>query len=188
MPDNREDDIVEEPDFTVVKLVKFDSRPARWSVTVRAPGDRELTATVETVNLVTFRLFQAYFFEQTNCMLSDVTQRRWKLMLAGAEVETKEATDALFEKHRIEKSLDEFLSEARDNPDLGMLSSFAGWDENGRYFRLQAYLDFIKDQDLKVEDQAVFEHLKRLGFKNQVRRFGMKLQRVWVEPENKKLV
>jgi hypothetical protein len=171
-----------EPDFQIRdnRLVKFDSRPARWTVTIRPPEGGHLSATVETVNFVTFRLFKAFFFEQTHCMLSAITQRRWDLMIGACEVEVKETPKEARPEGAIETALDEFLSESHENPELGILNHFPGFDESSRFFRFMALKDFMREQGLKIEDRTVFEHLKHLGYKSQVRRFGLKLLRVWM--------
>lgn len=171
-----------EPDFHVTKLIKFDSRPARWSVTIRkTEGDEEFSCTVETINLMTFRLFQAYFFEQTHCMLMEITQRRWKILLGAAPIEVKETPKEARPEGAIETAMDEFLAEARENPDPGMLSSFPGYDEESRFFRFSAFKDLMKEQGIKIEDRVIFDHMKHMGFKNGVKRFGPKLVRVWIQ-------
>lgn len=171
-----------EPDFQITKIVKFDSRPAIWSVTIVTPEEEELKATVETVNFLTFRLFQAFFYEQTHYMITDIFQKRWRIMIGVIKPEVKETPKEARPEGAIESALEEFLSEARENPDVGMLSSFAGYDDASRFFRFSAFKDFMKEQDIRIENRTIFDHLKHLGFKNTVKRFGPKLQRLWMQP------
>jgi len=174
----------QEPDFHLVRpIVKFDSRPARWAVKVRVPDGRELEVTVETQSFISFNMFQAAFYEQTHAMLGDISQYRWKRMIGeeGGEPEVRETPPEAKPDGAISTSLDEFLSDAKENPDIGLLKSFPGYDEGSRFFRFAAFRDYLKENGVKSEDRVVFDFLKRSGFKNDVKRFGPKLQRLWIQ-------
>lgn len=172
-----------EPDFRITKIIKFNSRPARWTITIVSPEGAELSATVETINLMSFKIFQGDFFEQSHCMLTEISPRRWKLMIGAVEIEERETPKESRPEGAIETAMEEFLSEARETPDVGMLTTFAGYDEKSRYFRFPAFKEYMKEQDIRIENRVVFDHIKRLGFKNCVKRFGPKEVRVWIQSQ-----
>lgn len=174
-------------DFEITKLVKFDSRPARWSVEVKLSDGRELSATAETTILMTFKTFQAAFFEQTHAMLRFKKEGVWRLMLGGVKtIEVKETPDEARPEGAISKMVSDFLEEAKEAPDIGLLKSFPGYDSDSIFFTYPALRRFMKEEGSRYEDRIVYEHLKHeLGFKsNQSRRFGQKVAKVWIRSFN----
>jgi hypothetical protein len=171
-----------EPDFSIKNpIVKFDSRPARWSATLTLQDGRDLETTCETSSFIAFNHFQAAFYEQNNFLLNDITQYRWKRMLAEATIEVKETPPEARPDGAIESALEEFLREAREKPDVGILKTFAGYDEESRYFRMNAFKDFLKDTGHRIEDRVVFDNLKRLKFEPKTKRIGSKTYKVWAK-------
>lgn len=175
------DDKGVEPDFDVVPpIVKFDSRPARWMVTLRMNSDqRELQATVETMVLTKFQSFSDAFYEQTNELLVDLRQTRWKGLLRGLPIEIRETPKEAKPEGAIETALEEFLDEAKENPDVGMLKAFPGYDEDARFFKYQAFDNFLKNQGQRFERRVVYDHLKNMGYAQKPRRFGPTVAKVW---------
>lgn len=171
-----------EANFEIIKLVKFDSRPARWSVTLRVEDGRELGVECETPVLFFYTQFQPAFYEQTHVMLNDIKHWRWKAMLGKANPEVKETPKEAKPQGAVERVLDEFLSDAKENPDVGLLKSFAGYDEESRFFKFVAFRNFMKEEHgLRHEDRLVYEHLKQLGFKSGPKRFGPKVEWLWIK-------
>lgn len=178
--DGKEKEI--QPNFDVVPpLIKFDSRPARWGVTLRMhEGEKkELQATVETPVLTKFQSFSDAFLEQTNELLLDIRQTRWKSMLRGLPIEVRETPKEAKPEGAIETAIEEFLDEAKENPDVGMLKAFPGYDEEARFFKYQAFDNFLKNQGQKFERRVVYDHLKNMGFAQKTRRFGPTTAKVW---------
>lgn len=170
------------PNFDIVPpIIKFDSQPARWQVTLRMhEGEKkELKAKVETPVLTKFQSFSDAFLEQTNELLLDIRQTRWKAMLRGQPIEIRETPKEAKPEGAIETALDEFLDEAKENPDLGMLKAFPGYDEDSRFFKYQAFDNFLKNQGQKFERRVVYDHLKNLGYAQKSRRFGPTVAKVW---------
>lgn len=170
-------------DFAITKLVKFDSRPARWSVTLRLSTNEDVAATVETQTFHQFIAFQSALQEQTHVMLMDIRQSRWKRMIGEARqmIEVKETPKEARPEGAIESAIEEFFADAKEKPDVGMLRSFSAYDDEGRFFRYIAFKDFLRENGARFEDRVIYEHLKQLGFKNTVKRFGAKLQRLWLQ-------
>lgn len=168
-------------DFSICKLVKFDSRPARWSVTLKLSDGEQLSALVETTAFHQFLAFQSAVQEQTHVMLMTIRQERWKRMIGDSRsmIEVKETPKEARPEGFIESALEEFFSDAKEKPDLGMLRAFAAYDEEGRFFRYLAFREFLKENGARVDDRVVYEHLKDLGWKNTVKRFGTRPQRLW---------
>lgn len=185
-PDDGNQDEGPEPDFCIKKpIIKFDSRPARWEVTLVLPDGKEIkTGCDSTSTFIAFNLFQGACYEQTHFMLKDITQYRWKRMIADAEIETRPTPPEARPEGAIETALDEFLGEAREKPDVGILKTFPGYDEESRYFRFGAFKDYLKELGHRFEDRMVFDHLKRLGFNPGVKRIGSKVYRLWEKGMN----
>jgi hypothetical protein len=180
--DGDDDDNGAEPDFEIIPpLVKFKSIPARWTATLAmlADGSR-LTATVETTILTKFQAFSDAFYEQTNKLLIDIKNTRWKSMLREAgdplEIETpKEARP----EGAIESALDDFLETAHEDPEEGILRVFPGRDDVAQFFKYHALDIFLKNRGERYEKRVVLHHLKSLGWSQIVRRFGPKTAKVW---------
>lgn len=170
-----------EPDFNIQPpIIKFDSRPARWSVTLLVDDGRDLEATCETTNFIAFNLFQAAFYEQTHYMLKDITQFRWKRMIADSPIEVKSTPPEARPEGAIEAALEEFLGEAREEPDVGVLRAFPGYDEKTTYFRFNAFKVFMKDVGERLDNRMIFDTLKRLNFETKTKRIGTRTYKVWM--------
>jgi hypothetical protein len=176
-----DDDNGAEPNFEIVPpLIKFDSSPARWTVTLRMlEDDRRLSATLETSIVAKFQSFSEGFWEQTNELLIDIKNSRWKGMLRVTPIEVRETPKEAKPEGAIETALDEFLDTAHENPEEGMLRVFPGFDEESRFFKYQALDNFLKNQGQRIERRVVFHHLKALGYAQKPRRFGPKVAKVW---------
>jgi hypothetical protein len=172
-----------DPNFEITRLLKFDSRPARWIITLRMVGDgREISADLETKDLFFYVQFQQAVFEQTHVMLNDIKHWRWRVMLGIANPEVQEAPKEAKPAGAIESALEEFLADAKENPDIGLLKSFAGYDEEAQFFKYVAFKSFLKDErGCHYEDRVIYERLKALGFKTGPKRFGSKVERLWVK-------
>lgn len=172
-----------EADFKIVKLVKFDSRPARWRVGLKLADGTDLDVIVETQAFHLFSAFKSAVQEQTHYALSIIREARWWHMIgeARATIEVQETPKEARPEGAIESALEEFLSDAKERPDVGLLRSFAGYDEESRFFKYTTFKDFLKENGMRLEDRVVYEHLKRLGYKNTVKRFGPRLLRVWMQ-------
>lgn len=172
-----------EQDFEIIRFVKFDSRPARWSLGLLLSSGTEIDVTVETQTFHMFKSFRSAVQEQTHFVLGFISQKRWWEMIGEARstIEVKETPPEARPEGAIENALEEFMEDAKEKPDVGLLRSFAGYDEESQFFRFAAFKDFMKESGLRHEDRVVFEHLKKLGYKNTVKRFGpTKLQRLWM--------
>ena len=170
-----------EPDFEIrPPIIKFDSRPARWSVTLEVADGSTHEATCETAAFIAFNLFQAAFYEQTHVMLKDITQFRWKRMIGEAAIETKPTPPEARPEGAIEAALDEFLSEAKEEPDIGVLKTFPGYDEKSKYFRFNAFKVYMKDAGERLDNRMIYDTLKRLKYEPKTKRIGTKTCKVWM--------
>lgn len=170
----------QEPDFKIVKIINFDSRPARWQVTLEFTDGQQHTATVETTSYMRYHLFQDSFVEQTQRILMDLKNTTWKAMLAAyGPAEQQKTPKEARPEGAIESALDEFLSEAKQNAEIGVLNAFAGFNDTCQYFRFKALDNFIKNANLKIEHRVIYEYLNNHKFENDTMRFGPKTVNVW---------
>ena len=170
----------QEPDFKIVKIINFDSRPARWQVTLEFTDGQQHTATVETTSYMRYHLFQDSFVEQTQRILMDLKNTTWKAMLAAyGPAEQRKTPKEARPEGAIESALDEFLSEAKQNAEIGVLNAFAGFNDTCQYFRFKALDNYLKNANLKIEHRVIYEYLNNHGFDNDTMRFGPKTINVW---------
>lgn len=169
-----------EPDFEVVKIVKFDSRPARYEVTVRKDG-AEYQVTCETETLISIRSFRVAFFEATrNLVIAPISQMRWETMLSEAPTEIRPAPPEATTAGAVAEVLREFVLEAKEDPDAGEIRSYAGRNEDGVvFFRLEALKAALRESGVKATDREVIHLLRDQGWETTTRRVGSKVVRVW---------
>lgn len=179
--DGGDDDAGSEPDFEIIPpLVKFKSIPARWTVTLAMMDDTSrLTATVETTILTKFQAFSDAFYEQTNKLLIDIKNTRWKGMLRGTEIMEIETPKESRPEGAIETALDDFMETAHEDPEEGILRVFPGRDDESQFFKYHALDIFLKNRGERYEKRVVLHHLKSLGWSQIPRRFGPKVAKVW---------
>lgn len=174
-----------DPDFKIAKIIKFNSRPARWQVTLEFESGDHHSATVETNAYTRWNLFQDFFVEQTNEMLIDLKNGTWKGMLRQAKndglLEERDTPREARPEGAIDSALGEFLGEAKENADVGMLKAFAGFDEASQFFRFAALDNYLKNMNLRIDHRVIYHHLKNIGFENTAKRFGPKTVWVWVK-------
>lgn len=176
----------ENPGFRITRLDVFDSRPARWSIGLQLSSGAEINVDIasETQTFHLFKAFRSAAHEQTHFVLPLISQEHWWRMIGEAQhlIRIKETPREARPEGAIENALEEFMAEAKENPDVGLLRSFAGYDDESKFFRFSAFKDFMKESGLRHEDRVVFEHLKQLGFKNAAKRFSQaKSQRLWIK-------
>lgn len=179
--DGDDDDNGADPDFEIIPpLVKFKSIPARWTVTLAMMTDASrLTATVETTILTKFQAFSDAFYEQTNKLLIDIKNYRWKGMLRETEIMEIETPKESRPEGAIESALDDFMETSHEDPEEGILRVFPGRDEDAQFFKYHAFDVFLKNRGERYERRVILHHLKSLGYVQKVRRFGPKTAKVW---------
>lgn len=174
-----------EPEFHIKPpIYKFDSRPARYTLTFVFTDGEEFTATVETRVLTRFRDFQDALFEQADIMLPEVSQRMWIHLLRNAgKPEMIPTPPEAKPEGAIETAMESFVSDARETEDYGVLSVYAGYDEAETYFRFEAFKSFLKERDLRIEDRVVFQTLHKIGFETKAKRLRGKIYKLWVKEQ-----
>lgn len=180
-----------QPDFVVVRVVKFDSRPARYQILIEKNGDQH-EVVCETAVFDEFRLFRRAFFEATHNKRIHITgkakQSVWEHLTETADLEVKTAPREASTSGAIESELEEFLDSKKENPEVGTLRSFAGYTEHDTFFRLAAFRGHLKDRGLKLSDREIAHVLKLSGWKDEQRRMGEKNPRLWIKASNGHLV
>lgn len=170
-----------EADFEVVRIVKFDSRPARYEVTVRKDGVDHVV-TCETDTLISIRSFRVAFFEATkNLVIAPIAQTTWEGILSSAPLEIRQAPMEATVRGAIEAAFEEFLSESKENPDYGELRTYPGHDDHERFFRLEALKGHLRHYGIPATNQELIHVLRDLGWTPNVRRVGEKTARVWLK-------
>ncbi len=173
-----------EPDFDIVKIMKFDSRPARFKVFIRKHGeDAQYEVECETQVLTDIRLFRKAFFEATeNKFIAYIKQWRWEQLVAAAPLEIRKAPKVATVGGAILTVLEEFLEQKKENPELGILKTFPGYNDNEIFFQYRAFKGRLKDHGLKASDQTISDILEQDGWTNQRRWIGDKNPHLWVKP------
>lgn len=176
------EDDAQEPDFKIVALENFDSRPARWRVTLELANGSHMAATAETNDCKNYDKFQSAFWEQTHILLVNIKRNVWMDMLRSyGEPIKRETPKESRPEGAIESALHEFLGEAKEDADLGMLKAYAGFDDASQFFRFSAFDNFMKNNNLRFEHRVVYDYLKKSGFENTTKRFGPKPTNVWLK-------
>lgn len=172
----------EEPNFKIVKLIMFNSKPARWQVTLEFLDGSHHTGSVETTAFTRYALFRDAFLEDSQIMLMDLKNSTWTAMISAyGPPEVRDTPKEARPLGAVETALDEFLEEAKENAEGGTLRAFAGFDEDSQYFRFAAFDNFMKSSNLRFDRHVVYDLLKQLKFENTTRRFGKKTVNVWIK-------
>lgn len=170
-----------DPDFEITKVIKFDSRPARYTVVIRKFDDPKIFEVPCDPTVITrIKLFREAFFENSeNAFIANLKQRRWEEMLSAAPMELRSAPQEASLPGAIRSTLEDFLEQKKENPELGELKAFPGYNETEVFFSLRAFKGRLKDHGTKASDQAITEILRQDGWNDDRRWIGAKNPRVW---------
>lgn len=174
-----------EIDFKILNLVKYTSQPAVWTVTLEKDGQKLVTKTEHT-RFMKYEILVEDVFDQNGIgPAAGLKNPEWRhminLAIQNGLYEEKPAPEESRPAGAIEKGLEEFLAEAKESPDIGLLKKFPGYDDTTTFFRLETLRDFLDEQGRKVSQNQLTEHLKAREWESKVRRFGKKLIRVWMK-------
>lgn len=171
-----------EPDFQVVKIVKFDSRPAIWEITLKHESGRELVVKAETQKgFFYYRDFQPACLEQNNLILTDISQSQWQRIIneSMADLETREAPKEARVDGAIDEALNQFVAERKADPQIGELKSFPGYDVHGMFFKLSTFKTFLRGDGIKATERDLCQTLRNLGWSPESKRMGESVVRLW---------
>lgn len=170
--------------FKVLKVVKFDSRPARYTAQIQHDCGETYEVTCETDIFFEFWKFQKAFFEATpNRDLSPIKQSTWKRMIApeNTVLEIRDAPEEATATGTVQVELSSFLDNKKENPEAGELKSFAGYNDKEVFFTLNAFRSHLKAVGIaKLTDREIVHIIKNEGWKNEQRRIAEKPTRLWV--------
>jgi hypothetical protein len=170
------------PDFEVMKVVKFDSRPARYTVEIKVADGTVKTCTCETGIFANFKLFRVSFYEENNVFLAAIKQWRWERLLMKAPLEAREAPQEARVEGAVDAAFEEFVKHRKENPEIGELKAFVGFDDAHTFFRLSAFKGFLREQGVKASDQLIIHHLRKMGWESMPKRMKGEVARVWATP------
>lgn len=168
--------------FRIEKLVKFDSRPAQYRVTIKTVDGESFNVQAETGTFMNFKSFKVAALEQGNAVLIS-SQVRWETAIAGAMtgLEVQEAPPEATFEGQMGGHLDLFLDSKREEPEPGMLRTVPGYNENEIFFSLGAFQRHMKDNGMVTTQQRMCRVLRALDWEPETRRFGGKTAKVWVK-------
>lgn len=175
-----------EPDFKFIHLIQFKSQPSRWTIMIEKEGE-QYTSTMDNERFHKYSDFTKEVLDQHALALSaNLKNHEWLAMIGEAIknnlFEEKEAPPDSRPSGAIEASLDEFLAEAKKDPDVGLLKKFAGFDDQHRFFKFATLHEFIDETDAKISKNHLREKLKDMGWKSDTKRFkGGGVQRLWLK-------
>lgn len=167
-----------EPDFTIPKIVKFDSRPARYQVTIRKEkeGEKDYVVECELEILTDIKTFRKHFFQTSiNQFINLIPQPVWERMLSEAPVEVKPAPAEASVAGSLTTALDTWLDDKREKPQLGELKTFPGYNDDKIFFTLEGFKGRLKDRQIKATDREITHVLRDNGWQD---------DRIWVGPKN----
>jgi hypothetical protein len=152
-------------------------------VVIRKTGEEtEYHVPCETVVMTDIKAFRKAFFETTeNKFIAMIKQWRWEAMVADAPLEIRPAPKEATLPGAIMSTLEDFLEQKKENPELGQLKTFPGYNENEIYFQLRAFRGRLKDNGLKASDHVITDVLKQDGWKDDRRWISDKNPRLWVK-------
>jgi hypothetical protein len=174
------------PPFKIISIVMFNSKPAHWQVTLEVKDGTRHTTTVQTTAFTRYTLFRDAFLEDTLTILPELKNSEWtRLIETYGQPEVKSAPMQAVGAETMKEPLVEFLAEAKENPDAGVLRAFAGVDQDSHFFRYSAFDNFLRSNNLTFDRQAAYDMLKNLGFQNTTKRLpDHKTVNVWFKKKD----
>jgi hypothetical protein len=176
----------DEPDFDIVELVRYTSEPARYRVHLKLhaekAGKTDLDVHVEEGDVYSFDAFREKTFGQAHIYLAKVSQTAWEVLVEKAPFKIEEAPPEAKPSGAIASALEEFVEDKKEDPELGDLKSYPGYDETDVFFRLPTFKGFLKDQGVRFTDREILHQIKELGWKRETKRFGQATAKIWLKP------
>lgn len=170
-----------DPNFTLVKYTKFKSTPPRYTVTIEKDG-HEHVVECEGKDLLQYTNFQQVFFQQTDRTINQISGDRWGQMLDACKKDFSEAPMEATLLGALDAAMEEFLANAKEKSDLGLLKSAPSYDEEDYFFKFQAWQQFVADAKIKgAEGAALYHHIRRNGWIRKAKRFGRSVAKVWAK-------
>lgn len=170
--------------FRISNIVKFDSRPAKWKVSLVVDGGDEVQVEVGRVDLMSPSLFQAAAFEQADRMVIVMTKARWARAINSAPLVVLPAPKEASPEGALGLALSEFLEGKKEDADVGVLRALPGYDEKELYFRFNAFKNDLRERGIKTEDHHVYQFLKAAGWASGAKRVSGKPTHVWSKEHN----
>jgi len=181
-----------DPDFEVVSIEKFNSKPPLYTVHIKRLSEPDVHIIGQCEHKVyhTYYLFRAYFNEVTDLFIANIDQWQWEQMREKAKkegrLESKEAPEEASADGQMSEVLDSFLEEVKEHPADGELKAFPGYDGQRTYFTLRAYKSRLKEANLRnIADRELTHFLRRHGWSDDRRRIsGSRAYRYWWKATN----
>lgn len=172
-----------DPDFDIMKIIKFESRPAKWTVIIKKHGEeKEWSIPCEREVYGNIRRFRIAFVEETgNQWIAAITQTRWEHLLSKASLEIRGAPEVATVKGLIRTNLEMFLEDRKEQPDVGELRTFPGFNESEIYFTFHAFKGHLKSHNVLATDRDISDVLKEGGWEDKRRWIGAKNPSIWVK-------
>jgi hypothetical protein len=140
--------------------------------------------TCEGRDFLFYTNFQQIFFQQTDRTLNQISSDRWGEMIDVCMKEMKEAPPEATRNGALEGAMEEFIANAKEKSDPGLLRSAPGYDEEDHFFKFHALRQFVGDSHIKVEDATLYHHIKLTGWHQKTKRFGKTVVKVWAKRFN----
>lgn len=186
-PRKKKDQKPVDANFTLPKIIKFDSRPARYQVTVRKHErdgtEKDYVVDCEFEVLTDIKNFRKHFFQASlNQFINPIGQFLWEDMVSKAPIEVKPAPAEATTAGSILASLETWAEEKREKPQLGELKTFMGYNEKELFFTLEGFKGRLRDRQIKVTDREITHVLKDNDWQDDRRWIGGKNPRLWCKP------
>lgn len=172
-------------DFKILHLIKLTTIPAQWTATLEK-DTKSMIVHVENSKFLKYETFVEEVCDQTSVVfIAPLKNHEWRAMIDEAQ------RNGLYEEHEappetrpsgaIEQGLEQFLAEAKENPDIGLLKKFPGYDDDSTFFRIETFREFLEDGGQKFTQNNIIKKLRNMGWESKTKRFGKKIPRVWVK-------
>jgi hypothetical protein len=173
-----------EPDFDVVRLLRYESLPSKYEIRLRLHADKsEINVDeLDAERAYTFRNFRLDAFNQHHIFLASIDQQMWEEILSHAPLERLPAPLDAHIHGTVESALESFMLSKKENPEIGDLKSFPGFDENQEFFGLGAFKTYLKNTNIRSTDRDVCNRLRKTGYEPATKRFGHETAKVWWRP------
>lgn len=174
-----------DPDFEILEMVRFTSDPAIYRVRLKLAAEKlgktELEIRVEEDDAYNFSSFRERTFGQAHIYLAAIGQGKWEEMVEAAPFRVEEAPPEARVAGAIGSALEDFVENKKEDPEIGDLKSFPGYNEREVFFRLTTFKAHLKDDAVKFTDRQMLDELKRLGWRRETKRFGPVTAKVWTK-------
>lgn len=169
----------EPPPKLKISIERYKASKRLYNIAIELPDTTEATANTEISTLWHYDRFRMAFWDQTGRMLPRMRQPQWEKMLDHANLKEIEASVDARTEDALQDFLEEWLSEAIDDPDAGALQYSPGYSDERQYFKLRALQRQLANAGIEITRPRLCRTLKDLGWEDSRMRTRGGRKRLW---------